>query len=66
MSIFKKLVVDNLNVLAEFVSLKENLGVNEFKLIELMIQPPKNGKKLPDPWKKREFLCEASGGPCMK
>ena len=44
-----------------FVSLKENLGVNEFKLIELMIRPLENGEKLLDPWKKREFLCEVSG-----
>lgn len=48
-------------MLAEFVSMKENLGLNEFKLIELMIRPPEKGKKVPDLWKKREFLCEVSG-----
>ena len=53
---------DNINVLAEFVSSKEDLRLNEFKLIELMIQPPhaQKGEKLPEPWTKREFLCEVS------
>ena len=60
MSILKKLMSDNINVLAEFVCSKEGLGINEFKLIELMIQPPKMGNKLPEPWTKREFLCEVS------
>ena len=58
--IFKKLVVDNTDVLVEFVSLKEDLGLNEFKLIEHMIRPPKKRGKLPKPWKHREFLCEVS------
>jgi hypothetical protein len=58
-SILKKLVSDNINVLAEFVSSKEDLGLNEFKLIEFMIQPPQ-GNKLPEPWANREFLCEVS------
>ena len=58
--IFKKLVVDNTDVLVEFVSLKEDLGLNEFKLIEHMIRPPEKGGKLPEPWKHREFLCEVS------
>ena len=60
MSILKKLVSDNITVLAEFVSSKENLGINHFKLIELMIRPPVRGQKLPEPWAKREFLCEVS------
>ena len=60
MSILKKLISENINVLAEFVSSKEGLGLNEFKLIELMIQPPKRGKKLPQLWTTREFLCEVS------
>ena len=47
-------------MLAEFVSLKEGLGIDDFKLIELMIRPPKRGQKLPEPWTKREFLCEVS------
>ena len=60
MSVLKKLVSENINVLAEFVSSKEGLGINEFKLIELMIRPPERGKKFPEPWTKREFLCEVS------
>ena len=61
-SILKKLMSesDNMNVLAEFVSSREGLGLNDLKLIELMIQPPKRGKTLPEPWAKREFLCEVS------
>jgi hypothetical protein len=51
---------DNINVLAEFVSSKEDLGVDEFKLIEFMIQPPLKGNTLPEPWANREFLCEVS------
>lgn len=56
--IFWQLLARNTSVLAEFVNL--GLGVNEVKLIELMINPPKvrSGEKLPDPWKQREFLCE--------
>ena len=42
-------------MLIEFVN--EDLGVEELKLIELMIKP-QMGIKLPDPWKNREFLCE--------
>lgn len=42
-------------MLAEFVN--EGLGVNDVKLIELMIKP-NVGEKLSDPWKGREFLCE--------
>lgn len=60
MSVLKKLVSDNINVLVEFVSSKESLGIDEFKLIELMIRPPTKGDRLPEPWTKREFLCEVS------
>ena len=63
MSILKKLVSENVNVLAEFVGSKEGLGINEFKLIELMIRPPKRGNRLPEPWINREFLCEV-GSAC--
>jgi hypothetical protein len=63
-SILRKLVSDNTNVLAEFVSSKEGLGLDDLKLIEFMIRPPtepegdKKGdiKKLPKPWTNREFL----------
>lgn len=44
-----------MSVLVEFVN--EDLGVEELKLIELMIKPQK-GVRLSDPWKNREFLCE--------
>ena len=57
--------MENVDVLAEFVNLKEDLGVKDFKLIELMIQPPEMGKKLPEPWKHREFLCEVSLLTCI-
>ena len=61
-SIFRRLVAENIDVLAEFVNLKEGVGIKDFKLIELMIRPPKPGlgqkSKLPEPWKDREFLCE--------
>ena len=42
-------------MLAEFVN--QGLGENDVKLIELMMKPEKD-KKLPEPWKCREFLCE--------
>ena len=42
-------------MLAEFVS--QGLGETDMKLIELMIKPERD-KKLPEPWKCREFLCE--------
>ena len=64
-SIFRHLMTENINVLAEFVSLKEGLGVHEFQLIELMIRPPERGQKLSDRWKYREFLCEVRCIPCM-
>ena len=59
-SIFRHLMTENVNVLAEFINLKENLGIHEFQLIELMIRPPEREQKLPDMWKCREFLCEVS------
>lgn len=49
--------MENPGVLAQFVDLKCGLGVDEFKLIELMIKPP---EKMPDPWKNKEFLHEVS------
>ena len=51
-------MTENINVLAEFVNLKEGLGIDEFKLIELMIRPPERRQKLPESWTHREFLCE--------
>ena len=51
-------MTENMNVLAEFVNLKEGLGIDEFKLIELMIRPLERRQKLPEPWTCREFLCE--------
>ena len=42
-------------MLAEFVN--QGLGENDVKLIELMMKP-ETDKKLPEPWKNREFLCE--------
>ena len=44
-------------MLAEFVN--QGLGENEVRLIELMMKPEKD-KKLPEPWKYREFLCEVA------
>lgn len=46
-------------MLAEFVN--QGLGKNDVKLIELMMKPERD-KKLPEPWKCREFLCEV----CIK
>ena len=54
-TILQQLLAKNTSVLVEFVS--EGLGVEELKLIELMIKPQKE-VKLSDPWKNREFLCE--------
>ena len=43
-------------MLAEVIN--EGLGLDDIKLIELMIKPEARHIKLPDPWKDREFLCE--------
>ena len=55
--IFKHLLASNPPVLAEVIS--EGLGLDDIKLIELMIKP-QTGIKLPAPWKNREFLCEVT------
>jgi hypothetical protein len=52
---FRRLLAENIPVLAEFVN--QGLGGNDVKLIELMMKP-ESDKKLPEPWKYREFLCE--------
>jgi hypothetical protein len=52
---FRRLLTENIPVLAEFVN--QGLGENDVKLIELMMKP-ESDKKLPEPWKCREFLCE--------
>ena len=64
-AIFKRLLVKNPKVLAQFT--KANLGLKEVKLIEKMIQPPEQEKKVipvADPsgcdTERRAFLYEVS------
>ena len=49
-------------MLAEVIN--EGLGLDDIKLIELMIKPETRCTKLTDPWKDREFLCEVKA-VCM-